>query len=101
MANTGGQARHPADTERLMKYWTEGAGAAKIRWGIDGDFDRCIHEVQAAITKGGHAPLPDGEIKGLCSNLHQRATGARPGHAPGESRSGSGGHGGSAMPTGN
>jgi hypothetical protein len=25
-----------------------------------------------------------GVVKGLCSNLHQRATGARPGHAPGE-----------------
>lgn len=89
----GGQAAHPGDTERLMRYWAEGEGAAKIRWGEGGDFQRCITEVQEAITKHGRAPLPDGEIKGLCSNLHQRATGARPGHAPGESASGNHGHG--------
>lgn len=73
-----------ASTERLMEYWTHGAGAAKINWGVDGDFDRCIVEVQKAVTDGGKAPLSDRVIKGLCSNLHERATGARPGHAPGE-----------------
>lgn len=75
---------HQASTEHLMEYWSHGEGAAKIRWGTDGDFDRCIRQVQEAVTKGGNKPLPDREIKGLCSNLHQRATGARPGHAPGE-----------------
>lgn len=90
MVNTGGQARHPADTSRLMRYWAHGEGAVKIKWGVDGDFDRCIREVQAAITKDGRPPLPDNEIKGLCSNLHEMATGARPGHAPGESKPGSG-----------
>jgi hypothetical protein len=30
----------------------------------------------------------------LCSNLHVRATGFRPGHAPGETHSSSHGHGG-------
>jgi hypothetical protein len=81
MADTGGAQRHPASTERLMTYWAEGEGAAKIKWGIPGDFDRCIIEVQKAVTDGGDKPLPDRVIKGLCSNLHQRATGARPGHA--------------------
>lgn len=84
MVDTGGQARHPGSTERLVTYWAEGAGALKIKWGIPGDFERCVHEIQSAITKGGRAPLPDGEIKGLCSNLHKRATGGRPGHAPTE-----------------
>ncbi len=79
-----GQARHPADTERLMRYWAEGEGAAKIGWGVPGDFNRCILQIQAAVTKDGDPPLPDRVIKGLCSNLHQRATGARPGHAPSE-----------------
>jgi hypothetical protein len=82
--DTGGKQRHPAATERLMAYWAEGPGAAKIRWGVPGDFDRCIIQVQKAVTDGGRPPLPDGVIKGLCSNLHQRATGARPGHAPTE-----------------
>lgn len=71
-----------------MRYWAEGPGAKLIEWGKDGDFDRCIVNIQKAVTDGGHPPLPDHEIKGLCSNLHQRATGARPGHAPGESKPG-------------
>lgn len=65
-----------ADTERLMAYWTHGAGAAKIGWGVDGDFDRCVVELGKYVSPG--------IVKGLCSNLHQRATGARPGHARGE-----------------
>lgn len=84
MVDTGGAQRHPASTEHLMTYWAEGAGAAKIQWGRPGDFDRCITNIQEAIVKGGGKPLPDHEIKGMCSNLHQRATGARPGHAASE-----------------
>lgn len=88
MANTGGQARHPAATERLLQYWAEGPGAIKIKWGVPGDFDRCTRHIQEAVTKGGHAPLPDNEINGLCARLHHRATGAWPGHAPGEQAGG-------------
>lgn len=62
-----------ASTERLMRYWAEGEGAAKIRWGVPGDFDRCVVELGKYVGPG--------VVKGLCSNLHQRATGARPGHA--------------------
>lgn len=65
-----------AATERLMEYWSHGEGAAKIRWGVPGDFDRCVVELGKYVGPG--------VVKGLCSNLHQRATGARPGHAPGE-----------------
>jgi hypothetical protein len=79
---TPGDARN---TERLMAYWAEGRGAAKIGWGKDGDFDRCVVELGRYV--------PPGVVKGLCSNLHKRATGARPGHAPGES-AGHSGHGG-------
>ena len=67
-----------ANTERLKRWATEGPGAAHFRWGEPGDFDRCVvffHE---------HTTMPDSMIKGYCSNLHARATGARPGHAPGE-----------------
>jgi hypothetical protein len=70
---TPGDARN---TERLMNYWAHGEGAAKIDWGVDGDFDRCVVELSKHVSPG--------IVKGLCSNLHQRATGARPGHAPGE-----------------
>jgi len=64
------------DTERLMRYWAEGKGADKIRWGVAGDFDRCVVQLSKYVG-------PD-TVKGLCSNLHERATGARPGHAPTE-----------------
>lgn len=65
-------------TERLMRYWSTGEGALKIRWNTPGDFDRCVRELSEYVGPG--------IVKGLCSNLHQRATGARPGHAAGEQR---------------
>jgi HK97 family phage prohead protease len=64
-----------------MSYWAHGEGAAKIGWGSDGDFDRCVLHLSKYVR-------PD-EVKGLCSNLHVKATGARPGHAPGETHHGS------------
>lgn len=65
-----------AATDRLMTYWAEGPGAAKIGWGVSGDFDRCVVELGKYVSPG--------MVKGLCNHLHQRATGAPPGHAPGE-----------------
>ena len=65
-----------ASTERLKRYWAEGAGRAKINWGVPGDFDRCLAEVGKYI----HDP---GMLKGFCANMHKRATGGWPGHAPG------------------
>lgn len=65
-----------ASTERLMTYWAEGPGAAKIGWGIAGDFKRCEAELGKYVGPA--------IVAGLCSNLHRRATGANPGHAPGE-----------------
>jgi len=63
-------------TERLMRYWAEGEGAAKIRWGVPGDFNRCrIH-----LSKFVGPTVVDG----LCANLHHRATGFWPGRAPSE-----------------
>ncbi len=69
-----------ASTERLMEYWAHGKGAIKIRWGQAGDFDRCVTELSKYVSPA--------VVKGLCSNLHQRATGARPGHAPTEQKPG-------------
>lgn len=67
-------------TERLMHYWGDPGqpGYIKIGWNRSGDFDRCVAELGKYV-----GPTV---VKGLCSNLHQRATGARPGHAPGEQR---------------
>jgi hypothetical protein len=65
-----------ADTERLMEYWAHGAGAAKIGWGVPGDYSKCLVELGKYVDPK--------VLHGLCSNLHHRATGAWPGHAPGE-----------------
>lgn len=69
---------------QFKKYWLGGAGAAAIGWGKPGDFDRCRKLINAKIVENGQKPLPDHEISGLCASLHHEATGARPGHAPGE-----------------
>jgi len=55
-----------------MRYWAEGEGAAKIRWGEPGDFDRAVRH----LTEVG---VPLGEVKGLAANLHHRALGVWPG----------------------
>lgn len=65
-----------ASTDRLMAYWSHGAGAALIGWDTPGDFARC--ELQLAKY------VDPKILPGLCSNLHLRATGARPGHALGD-----------------
>lgn len=68
---------------QLLKYWLHGEGAAKIQWGHDGDYNRCIVNVQEAVAKHG-TPLGDRTVHGLCATLHKLATGGSPGHAPGE-----------------
>lgn len=71
---------------QFKKYWLAGPGAAAIAWNAPGDFARCVKLINAKIEEHGAAPLPDHEIKGLCAKLHKEATGATPGHAPGESK---------------
>ena len=63
--------------EKLMHYWAEGEGAAKIRWNSPGDYDRCIQHLSKYVHD-------DHEVHGLCQNLHQRATGHNAGQAPGD-----------------
>lgn len=79
----GGREVTPGDaasTEKLMRYWAEGEGAAKIGWGTAGDFNRCRSHLGKYV-----GPTV---VDGLCANLHHRATGAWPGHAPTEQKAG-------------
>lgn len=69
------------DAERLRRYWLTGEGALKIRWGTPGDFTRCVRELSKYMP---------GRAEGYCSNLHQRATGIRPGHHGGDNPNGPG-----------
>lgn len=57
------------NAETLRHYWAEGEGAAKIRWGSPGDFNRCVNEVDKYMP---------GRAKGYCNLLHHRALGYYP-----------------------
>jgi hypothetical protein len=66
-----------AGLARLRAWAINPAEGGKVfQWGKPGDFDRC-----RAFYKG---KVPARMIDGWCANLHKLATGARPGHAPGE-----------------
>jgi hypothetical protein len=80
-AGVPGVADTPSDmrsVERLKEWYRHGAGAAKIRWGVPGDFMRCVRIAGKYMT--------DDNAKGFCSNLHNDVTGARPGHAASEQK---------------
>ena len=61
-----------AGEERLDTYWTEGEGAAKIRWEEPCAFCRCLDELARFFES-----KPE-QLKGHCHNLEVRATGHRP-----------------------
>lgn len=53
----------------LEDYWVRGEGAAKIRWGTPGSFDRCVRALRSKFPQN---------TEGLCANLHHEATGKWP-----------------------
>lgn len=55
---------------RLRRYWTRGPGAAKIRWGTPGDFNRCVRQMRKYVGTGA---------EGICNVYHRSAVGAPPG----------------------
>ncbi|QYN17598.1 2'-5' RNA ligase family protein [Amycolatopsis sp. DSM 110486] len=57
---------------QLVRYWTKGEGAAKIRWGEPKDFYRCERQLRKYVKKPN-------ELAGLCANLHKIALGVSPG----------------------
>lgn len=61
--------REAGSDAKLRAYWTSGPGAAKIRWGAGGDFDRCVARLGKYVS----------DPKGLCNEYHQLAVGAPPG----------------------
>ena len=58
----------PKATERLHEYWVHGEGAAKIRWGQPGDFDRCVLHIGKFIK----------DPQGYCNLAHHAALGIYP-----------------------
>jgi hypothetical protein len=73
-------AKTPDEAEGVarLKAWAvnPAEGGKVFKWGTPGDFDRCVKFYTGKVP--GHM------LKGWCANLHKLATGATPGHAPGE-----------------
>jgi hypothetical protein len=67
-SRAGGAVTNPGGTERLHEYWVHGEGAAKIRWGTPGDFDRCVEHLGKFIK----------DPKGYCNLAHHAALGFYP-----------------------
>jgi hypothetical protein len=61
---------------QLQRYWLAGKGAAKIRWGMPHDFNRCVRQLRKYFPKNP---------QGLCNILHQKSLGAPPGKGHGHS----------------
>ena len=57
---------------QLADWWERGAGAAKIRWGTGGDFDRCV---RLAVED---AHMDPERAKGFCAERHHAALGIWP-----------------------
>ena len=74
----GGADRNRGNAEQLRRWYVSGEGAQEIRWGTDGDFMRCV-----GIASKHMDPA---RARGYCNLRHQDATGAPPGHAPGEGK---------------
>lgn len=64
-----------AGEERLDEYWTEGKGAAEIRWEEPCAFCRCLTAMAKHAVPHGLSPA---RVKGHCANLEKRATGHWP-----------------------
>lgn len=67
-----GWITHPIPTSRIRRYWTHGKGAAKIRWGTPGDFNRCRRQLAKYIANPQW-------LAGACANMHKEAIGLWPG----------------------
>lgn len=58
----------PGGGHNLRNYWVRGEGAAKIRWGTDGSFARCVAQLSSEVKNP----------QGLCAEYHKAATGEWP-----------------------
>jgi hypothetical protein len=70
-----GWITHPRATQRLRTYWTRGKGAAKIRWGMPGDFNRCRKQLGKYVNPAF--------LAGTCANMHKDAIKLWPGQEGG------------------
>jgi hypothetical protein len=72
-----GWITNPKETARIRRYWTHGKGAAKIRWGQPGDFNRCRRQLAKYVKNPRW-------LAGTCANMHKEALGVWPGQERGK-----------------
>jgi hypothetical protein len=60
-----------AATRQLKAYWKTGEGAARIRWGTDGDLTRC-HRL---VSQEAGVDAATFDVWGYCQNLHKELFG--------------------------
>lgn len=60
-----------AATRQLKAYWKTGKGAARIRWGTDGDLTRC----HALVSREAGVDAATFDVWGYCQNLHKELFG--------------------------
>lgn len=70
-------AEFAGNPQALRDWYNDGAGG-RVDWGEPGDFMKCVDKASEYMT--------DEQAKGFCNERHQDATGAAPGHAPGEGK---------------
>lgn len=83
-----GWVTDPKETKRIHDYWTKKGepGYAKIAWGTNGDFTRCVKLVGEKIAT--NSPEKARFIKQTCAQWHHDALGywpgdlGKPGNAP-------------------
>lgn len=62
----GGLDRNRGGAEKLRRYWTIGAGGAKIRWNTPGDWTRCVRQLTKHLGP---------RARGYCALRHKEMTG--------------------------
>lgn len=70
---SGSAKGHTEGVAKLTLYWTKGEGALKIKWGVPGDFKRCVRELSRHVA----------DPEGLCNVYHRLALGVAPGQEDG------------------
>jgi hypothetical protein len=60
-----------AGAETLKAYWQRGKGAAKIRWGMPGDYMRCVRHIDKYVTNE--------QAHRICAQWHHDVLGKWPG----------------------
>ena len=64
VAAKGGIDKNRGKAEKLRRYWVYGRGAAKIKWGLPGDWSRCVRHLSKYMGP---------RAKGYCNLRHKDA----------------------------